>query len=323
MKYRKTLIAMIILSMISATHLVNAGIGTSTSEKGEIQKNTTVNKQGEIKKGIGTGTTSTGEIKENKIKEGGGEITYGIGKGVAIMATCKVIYEAVAPSIGNLSANNVIDPVKQSPEAWNQDWIVWDHVGYKDRAFNGERHIVKRTKGVQFLGYAQPPFDDMMLRNFGDFNRRTISVIQSPVRSDWHTINGSGIVFNAKLEGDYFTGNAIVATQDSIELRSYARTSRQSFLGGSASYSVIFTAPKECPGQAFTVEMKNENKTDSWTDFKIYDREELIYEGGDSTYGTYAGLMTDYAEHDCESLSSTYIPNFIVDGEDFLKEKIN
>lgn len=230
---------------------------------------------------------------------------------------CTIEYLPERKGINVLNADNVKDAVTQSPEVWNNDWKIFDHVGYKDSAFSGERHVVKRNEGVQFFGYQIPGYKNWMMRDFGNSYPKKLSSMQFPIRADWHTVEGSGVIFNANLQGDSFSAYAVVSTMDSVEVRKYSPTSAQALLNGVGNFELLYNEPRECPTQRIVVEW-DKNKA------VIYDGAKKLLEIENMTYfGDYAGPFVSYRDHNCTSLSSTLFTEFLVDGINYLNYKKN
>ncbi len=245
--------------------------------------------------------------------------------GKPVSSSCLGGYTPIIPSTANLESS-VTDAVSYSPITINDKWHVGDHVGVTDTAYSGARHVVAQDGGIQFYGYDSPPYNDIMLMDLGKVPA-SMNAKQAPVRTDWHTIRGSGMVFNAKFtpgtndknpremspqSNAKFEGYAFVMNFNVMEVRKYPEMSMSEFLNGSENYQVLLSIPKTCNSQSLTVTQKNGEYT-----FKIGLKE--VGKLTLPTVGTYGGLMCDYAPHGCESLSSMYIFNFTVDGVDHIK----
>lgn len=183
-----------------------------------------------------------------------------------------------------------------------KDFIVWDHVGFKDAAWSGRQHVYLNKKGgVVFQGYAQNPYNDLIVSEKMTEGAR-ISLGQVPLRADWHTLNGNGLIFGADFKDDSFSGFAVVATMTDIEVREYQGVSKSSFMNGDAAFTVLASKPKACPAQEFIVENKI-----------VYESGALLIDlSGKTYYGNFVGAMSDFGEHNCGSLSTIYVPYLMV-----------
>lgn len=305
MKWKVILLTTLILISCNSDNLVYAGIGGST-----VSNN--INTANTVSPNEGAGTTPIS--------------TFSAGSNGEIASKCLGDYPVVMPGNNMLDASDVVDKEIFSPIKTG-DWFILDHVGVTDSAYAGARHIVKRDTGIQWFGYDKPPFNDMMLKKFE--NCKNINIKQAPVRADWHTVNGSGVVFGASLSfpgideltskdledkditSSSFSGYAFVATMEAIEIREYNLVSLSSFKNGSADFKVLYTEPKQCNSQSLTVDFSN-----SQPKFSIGLRQ-LQTNFNYTPKGIYAGAMVDYAEHNCSSLSSIYMFNFTVDGKNY------
>lgn len=236
---------------------------------------------------------------------------------------CVNDYDVVMPTFTKLDASSVVDAELLSPLRIDDDWYAADHVGVTDTSYGGARHVVKRDGGMQWFGYDADPNNDLLLREYTG-SIHSINVKQAPVRADWHTVNGSGIVFGASFappkDGEHelgykstatFSGYSFVATQHNIEIRYYAKTALSSFSDGSAEYEVLYQTAKKCNSQSLTIEF-----TEKGPIFKV-GMTELDASIDYKPNGDWIGAMVDYATHACPSLSTVYMFNFTVDGENF------
>ncbi len=223
---------------------------------------------------------------------------------------------------GNISIGRQCDEVTQDLLATSKDKltdidtgdlpkdvIVWDHIGFKDEAWSGNRHVYKLRKGgVLFQGYAQMPYNDLYVRPMNTNESDVITLGQAPLRADWHTLNGNGLIFGGDFKDDKFSGYSVVATMNKIEVREYVNVSKEAFQSGTGEYKVLASKPKVCPAQEFVIKDK-----------KIYESGEILYDMKDKKwYGNYVGGMADFMEHNCGSLTTIYIPYLTVNSTNIL-----
>ena len=217
--------------------------------------------------------------------------------GMSITSECMLDggdYIPSVPDAKNLDAESVTSPTYFSPAKLDKDWFIFDHVGMTDSAFSGKRHIVKRdTRGIQWFGYDAAPQNDFIIRDFTeDISNNpdgfSINIKQAPVRADWHTINGSGILFGMKISNppqliskvsdsqterkfsevsydvashnSIFSAYAFVATNKYNEMRYYDKVNIQDFRDGKAPYYIIQQVKKNCNSQSITVKYTSRDK---------------------------------------------------------------
>lgn len=286
--------------MLIPTHTVLAsGLGTTKT-------NTTNTQEISISSGLGTNNSINYEDKDN----------------------IKPEYEVSIPNNNFLNSSSVNSSTRFSPVNLNNGFSVIDHIGHKDSAFTGERHVVTYNNGIQWFGYDADNFSDMILTNKGiDGHNLDISLQQAPVRADWHTIDGSGIIFNAKTNAPAdlddlkdksytFEGYALVATTSKIELRYYIPTTFSQFATGNSKYQVLFETAKTCNSQDFRVKYDGK-EAEIFLDGKSLTKLPIKY------IGDYVGAMVDYMGHNCESLSSVYMYNLIINGKNYFEGDVN
>lgn len=284
--------------------------------------------------GIGTHNTNEDNYSSYKILESL--------ESAVTNTECMGDYHPILPSTSILNTN-VYSAELFSPIKLGDDWVVLDHIGSKDAAYTGERHIVLRDNngdiGIQWYGYEKDPCNDLILKDL-DTNWNRINVQQCPVRADWHTVNGSGIVFGATTSasaGDFkavynksydgdsntLTCYAFVATVNTIELRKYDQVSFKDFSDGGKGniiYTVITSVPKECNSQSLSIDRTGDI-------YKFYVGNKCCFVLSEEQLGisdkNYVGAMVDYQLHNCTSLSSMYMFNLTVDGVDLFKEGLS
>lgn len=213
-----------------------------------------------------------------------------------------------------------------SPLNFNDKFIVVDHIGHTDTAYNGARHIVTyNDSGMVWYGYDEKGYTDLILTETDNYSY-TINLKQMPLRADWHTVNGSGIIFNASTSAqkgtevnpytstDTFTGYALVVTTKDIEVRYYPLTTLSTLADGLATYEVLYSTSKTCNAQDLTI-------TYTGAEVLIYLDNTLLTTLQLDYIGSYVGAMVDYKEHSCNSLSSIYMFNLTLNGGNLFEKK--
>lgn len=216
-----------------------------------------------------------------------------------------------------------------SPTVSGHPWYTFDHIGYKDSAFQGERHVAyfPDEGGVQFYGYDSEKLADLMLIEHKSSPNQTITLLQAPLRADWHTLDGNGVMFGVTPNnlppnpGDInvtnnankttITGYAAVATADEIQIRKYTNATINDL---TTKFDILYTQPKQCPSVDFVIEIIG-NKA------KVYLGTDLLKEIVIDAAGRYTGILVCYAEHNCNSLSSVYTYSHVVNDIEYLMPK--
>ena len=217
---------------------------------------------------------------------------------------CSVVTEDLIKASTGAKAQEIASRV------FSEEYTVWDHVGFTDIAWSGKQHVyLNKEGGLIFQGYAQMPYNDLVITD-KPHEDKVIKFGQIPLRADWHTLNGNGLVFGAKLNGNTLSGFSVVATVNKIEVREYTNVTKESFMEGNAEFKVLASKPKICPAQEFIVDGK-----------KVYESGKLLYEVTQPYYGNYVGAMSDFAEHSCGSLSTIYVPYLMIGEENLFGAK--
>lgn len=212
-----------------------------------------------------------------------------------------------------------------SPRNIKRGWMTFDHIGYKDTAFQGERHVALTDEGAMFFGYDAEPLTDLMIIDHPKGENQIINTVQAPVRADWHTLNGNGILFGCSFSGylpdtdvnthkgssaaTTITGYSVVATLKEVQVRQY---SGASYLDIGTNFTTLYSEPKKCPGQNITVEITGNHA-------KVFLSTKKIFEFDLASDARGTGLVTTYEAHGCPSLSSVVMMNHTINNVDYLK----
>ena len=242
--------------------------------------------------------------------------------------SCSKIKYVPRTPVSVAGSTEITSVSKFSPAQLKRGWMTLDHIGYKDTAYQGARHVALVDDGVQYFGYDIEPLTDMMLMHHPDGESQIINTIQAPVRADWHTLNGNGILFGCSFTGYEpdkdlnthkntsptvsVTGYSVVATLDKIQVRQYSGATIDTI---GENFQVLYEEPKRCPGQNFTVEITGSTA-------KVFLGSKKIYEFTLASNARGTGLITTYEEHSCSSLSSVVMMNHTVNGVDYLKPNV-
>ncbi|MDL2218006.1 DUF5011 domain-containing protein [Christensenellaceae bacterium OttesenSCG-928-M15] len=100
-------------------------------------------------------------------------------------------------------------------------------------------HASASGDAVSFWGHPSDPFVALLFRPANDGDYRTLTFHLSEGVSDWHTVEGSGFIWNAGISGNALSGDAVMFGQNSVGIYKLTNVSLSSLS------SVNFTA---CPG---------------------------------------------------------------------------
>ena len=116
-------------------------------------------------------------------------------------------------------------------------WTEYDHYNYTDRYLPTlDKHIVYEGDNIKMLGYGYAPLKDFLLVEDNDDSRKVLSFDIQRDRTDWHSMEGGGFLFNASVKNDTLSGFCILLTQSGLKLIDITGVNVNSFRNGSYAY---------------------------------------------------------------------------------------
>lgn len=106
-------------------------------------------------------------------------------------------------------------------------------------AYGRAGHATANGDSVSFHGHPMDPFVTLLFRPANDGDYRTLTFHLTEGNSDWHTIEGSGFIYNAGIVNNAISGDAILFSASSVSLYKLTNVSLSWLQGAN------FTA---CPG---------------------------------------------------------------------------
>lgn len=201
-------------------------------------------------------------------------------------------------------------------------WQEYSHYS-TDSAYDGDyvngtftnNHIVQENGGktITFYGYSRPAYKDFLFLPDNQQSKKTFSFEVNEAQTDWHTLEGAGYLFNAKIENGILSGYAILLAQANIQLWEINGVNANQFHEGSynsmSSFATLIGSyPKNGTQHSIVVEA-TPNKIDMWDNqVKIIDAQAL-----NNQYGNGFGPMASYVSHSCSSLSYITFKNITME----------
>lgn len=201
-------------------------------------------------------------------------------------------------------------------------WQEFSHY-YTDDAYNGRtvngvwtnNHIIQENNGKQitFYGYERPAYKDFLFLPDDQQSKKTFSFEVNEDVTDWHTLEGAGYLFNAKIEGGILSGYAVLLAQANVQLWEINNVNANSFHEGSYNSmdevgTLIGSYPKNGTQHRIVIEA-TPNRIDMWdNEVKIIDAQAL-----NNQYGNGFGPMASYFSHSCDSLSYITFKNITME----------
>ena len=196
-------------------------------------------------------------------------------------------------------------------------WTEYDHYNYTDRYLPTlDKHIVYEGDNIKMLGYGYAPLKDFLLVEDNDDSRKVLSFDIQRDRTDWHSMEGGGFLFNASVKNDTLSGFCILLTQSGLKLIDITGVNVNSFRNGSYAYvqnagRLLATYPVNNVYAEHHIKIEiNSSEISLWDDDKLLiDR----YELPERDYGYGYGPITSHASHACYQQSYFTFSNIVME----------
>lgn len=197
-------------------------------------------------------------------------------------------------------------------------WQIYDHYGRwgEDTGgyYTGQNHIIIRDKDIYFYGYGMPAFKDFLFMPDTTVGKKTFEFDLSEVGINYHSMEGGGFLFNAKIENGTLSGYCLLYGQSGIELYEIpgvnvnAFHEEQWYLLANAPYARrLSTFPKNGSNHHVRIEVTPE-RIDLWDNgVKVINGFNLP-----TIYGNGFGPIASYAPHGCNMLSWFTFNNLVM-----------
>jgi hypothetical protein len=225
----------------------------------------------------------------------------------------KLQERGVNPNIVSISAiktNNM-----SAQDTFN--WQIYDHLNYREPygSVHRKNHIAVSGKDITFYGYTKPAYKDFVFMPDNTPSKKIFTFEVQETKTDWHTLEGAGFLFNTKIVNGRMDGYVVLFGQSNIFLYEITGVDANTFHNeasrvlSNASYSKrigTFTKPKTT-NHTLRIEATPE-KVDMWDNGqKIINNFTLP-----TVRGNGFGPMASYGSHACSSLSYITFKNLLM-----------
>ena len=182
-------------------------------------------------------------------------------------------------------------------------------------------HASAHGDSVSFSGHPQDPFVSLLFRPANDGDYRVLTFHLSEGVSDWHTLEGSGFLFNAGISGGILNGYAVLFTQSEVGF--YKITNANVGALGSQHFSAISgvqkleSKPKPAYSSGTTWYLKlvmspGTVKVEKHDSPGFTGSSETIFSTtmNDTSGGSGYGPFASFISHDCSSISTSTLEYF-------------
>ena len=186
-------------------------------------------------------------------------------------------------------------------------WTEYDHYNYSDRYLSTlDKHIVYEENSIKMLGYSQSPLRDFLFVNDTTSSQKIFTFDMQRDRTDWHSMEGGGFLFNTSITDGKLTGYCILLTQQGFKLIQLDDLDVESFRNGSNSTiqragQVISTTPVSNVYDNHSIKIVADNKTIS-----VWDNGTSLIENFElpnTETGNGYGPITCHGSHSCSQQS--------------------
>ena len=191
------------------------------------------------------------------------------------------------------------------------DWTWYEHQNYEfkyiyPQPVNREHSIEITNRDIRMNGFNAEPYKDFLFMPNSDSNQKLFSFELIRDRTDWHSIEGGGFLFNTTIENNTIEGYCILTTQSGLKLVRINPCDLDSFRNG--GYNRVENA-----GQLLTtVNIGDPYAKQSYiilvepTEISVWCNGEWVINGytlptESTSYGF--GPITSHEDHACEQLS--------------------
>ena len=252
----------------------------------------------------------------------------------------------VDDEIEDINASLSIPVQTRFENAFGLSWMIKDHPGY-DTAYTQarsaqynygvatENHVVldEEHQQIRFFGYNIPPYLDMCYNNDCILGLSYVEFTLSPEQMDFHVLRETGFLFNGRLDGDKYTGYALIlkvpqaygtAATLSLyylenEVLNYDNFNPGSHLlvkqfqagisvNSKVKYHIVLVRDPYANG-AFTITITGSN---GLSEFPIGSFTENDPKISDPEFGFFTG----YYQHNCSSLTRIYYEGLKIETDD-------
>lgn len=179
--------------------------------------------------------------------------------------------------------------------AWNE----YDHPNYNTQA-PYTQHIVYDGDNIRMLGYTSVPYKDFLLVPDENSSQKQFNFDIQRDKTDWHSMNGGGFLFNTVIEENSISGYYILITSDGLKLYRLDNVNLNSFRNSATTGTLLKTFPFPNVYDEHHIKIAADSQT-----LSLWDGEKLVIDNYElpKIYGNGYGPITSHASHNCSQRS--------------------
>lgn len=178
-------------------------------------------------------------------------------------------------------------------------WIEYDHPNFNTQT-PYTQHIVYDGDNIKMLGYTAVPYKDFLLVPDENSSQKIFNFDIQRDKTDWHSMNGGGFLFNTTIDEDTISGYYVLITSGGLRLYCLDNVNLNSFRNSSTAGTLMQTFKFSNVYDEHHIKIvADSNYISLWDDDNlIIDNYELP-----AIYGNGYGPITSHASHGCSQRS--------------------
>lgn len=225
----------------------------------------------------------------------------------------------------NYTIVKAADSTVVSDKNWNEwqkkdywEWNTRTTATATDKAYNGE-HIVFENDSIKFYGYGQTSYKDFLYKEYTNPGKKIFKFILDESKANYHSLDGSGFIFNASKTDDKLSGYVILFKEttvclyrlDDVDVNKFKTTSQTTIDTYGKLLETKNKSNNSIRNLVIEATPKNVKVTEAGTEILNVNLDESIH------VGESFGLISSYAEHNCDILSTIEFYQLKISLEDY------
>lgn len=241
----------------------------------------------------------------------------------------KILVLLIIITISNCVVVKAVDDTVISNENWNKwqerDYWEWHTRTTKnDKSYNGE-HIVFENDTIKFYGYGQTSYKDFLYKEYTNPGKKIFKFILDESKANYHSLDGSGFIFNASKINDKLSGYIILFKEktvclyrlDDVDINKLETTSETTIDTYGKLLETKDKSDIDIRNLVIEVTPRNVKVTEAGIEIFNVNLDYSIHTGESF------GLISSYAQHDCNILSTIEFYELKIVLEDYKISALN
>lgn len=178
-------------------------------------------------------------------------------------------------------------------------WTEYDHPNY-DTQSPYTKHIIYDGDNIKMTGYRYDPYKDFLIVPDTNDSQKLLAFDIQRDKTDWHSMNGGGFLFDTVIEDDTISGYYVLITSGGLKLYSLDKVKLSSFRNSATAGTLLKTFPFPNLYDEHHIKISADSHA-----LSLWDGETLIIDNYKlpKNYGNGYGPITSHASHACSQRS--------------------